>query len=185
MISGAKQILHFPKPWFASPTRTELLSRTGECSKKPSLCKSSDLNTISIVCPFHTFGDAKRFLREVVMAAKHLANVSQSSEGFQAKPSQTSRIILPGVDVVREGRAEPFLNAPPTLSSATAQWGGIALENYATPAVFIPRHEHPEHFLHLVLRGNVKYEVNTKGRNLGLLRAPAQSFSCLGARWMK
>jgi len=99
------------------------------------------------------------------MAAEHLANVSQSLESFRARPSTTGRIVLPGVNVVREGRAEPFLDFPPTLSSATVQWGGIALENYTTPAVFIPRHEHPEHFLHLVLRGTVKYEVCTKGRS--------------------
>jgi len=133
-------------------------------------------NTISIVRPVHTFGDAKRFLWEVVMAAKHLANVSQSSEGFQARPSMTGRIVLPGVDVVREGRAEPFLDSPPTLSSATVQWGGIALENYTTPAVFIPRHEHPEHFLHLVLRGTVKYEVSTKGRNQRFTSRPGTIF---------
>ena len=99
------------------------------------------------------------------MAAEHLANVSQSLESFRARPSTTGRIVLPGVDVVREGRAEPFLDFPPTLSSATVQWGGIALENYTTPAVFIPRHEHPQHFLHLVLRGTVKHEVRTKGRS--------------------
>lgn len=99
------------------------------------------------------------------MAAEHLANVSQSLESFRARPSTTGRIVLPGVDVVREGRAEPFLAFPPTLSSATVQWGGIALENYATPAVFIPRHEHPQHFLHLVLRGTDKHEVCTKGRS--------------------
>ena len=106
------------------------------------------------------------------MAAEHLANVSQSLESFRARPSTTGRIVLPGVDVVREGRAEPFLNAPPTLSSATAQWGGIALENHSTPAVFIPRHEHPEHFLHLVLRGNIKCEVSTKGRSLRFTARP-------------
>src|SRR5260221_14401445 len=99
------------------------------------------------------------------MAAEHLANVSQSLESFRARPSTTGRIVLPGVNVVREGRAEPFLDFPPTLSSATVQWGGIALENYTTPAVFIPRHEHPEHFLHLVLRGDVKYEVNTRPKS--------------------
>jgi AraC family transcriptional regulator len=110
------------------------------------------------------------------MASKRRSNVSQSSESTQARPSTTSRIILPGVDVVREGRAEPFLETPPTLSSATVQWGGIALENYTTPAVFIPRHEHPEHFLHLVLRGTVTYEVNTRGRNLRFTSRPGTIF---------
>ncbi len=56
------------------------------------------------------------------MASKRRSNVSQSSESTQARPSTTGRIILPGVDVVREGRAEPFLEISPTLSSATVQW---------------------------------------------------------------
>jgi AraC family transcriptional regulator len=110
------------------------------------------------------------------MASKHWANVSQSLEGFQVRPSTTGRIVLPGVDVVRAGRAEPFLDSPPTLSSATVQWGGIALENYTTPAIFIPRHEHPEHFLHLVLRGTVKYEVCTKGRSQRFTSRPGTIF---------
>ena len=110
------------------------------------------------------------------MATKHRANVSHFSESTQARPSTTSRIILPGVDVVREGRAEPFLETPPTLSSATVQWGGIALANYTTPAVFIPRHEHPEHFLSVVLSGTVKYEINTRGRNLRFTSQPGTIF---------
>jgi len=110
------------------------------------------------------------------MASKHRANVSQSSESAQARPSTASRVILPGVDVVREGRAEPFLRTRPTLSSVPAQWGGIALENYTVPAVFIPRHEHPEHFLHVVLSGAVKYEVRTRGQNLRFTSRPGTIF---------
>ncbi len=110
------------------------------------------------------------------MASKHRANVSQSSESAQARPSTTSRIVLPGVDVVREGQAEPFLDSRPTRSSVPVKWGGIALENYTVPAVFIPRHEHPEHFLHLVLSGAVKYEVTTKGRNLRFTSRPGTIF---------
>jgi AraC family transcriptional regulator len=44
------------------------------------------------------------------------------------------------------------------------------------PAVFIPRHEHPEHFLHVVLSGAVKYEVNTRGRNLRFTSRPGTIF---------
>ncbi len=110
------------------------------------------------------------------MASKHRANVSQSSASAQARPSTTSRIILPGVDVVREGRAEPFLDSRPIRSSAPAQWEGIALENYTVPAVFIPRHEHPEHFLHVVLSGAVKYEVRTRGQNLRFTSRPGTIF---------
>ena len=56
------------------------------------------------------------------------------------------------------------------------QWGGIALENYTVPAVLIARHQHPEHFVHLVLRGTVKYEVNTGGRNLRFTSRPGTIF---------
>jgi AraC family transcriptional regulator len=110
------------------------------------------------------------------MASKHRVNVLGSSESAHARPSTTSRIILPGVDVIREGRAEPFLDTAPTLSSATAEWGGIALQNYTTSAVFIPRHEHPEHFLHVVLRGAVKYEVRTRGQNFRFTSRPGTIF---------
>ena len=120
------------------------------------------------------------------MASKYQADVSQSCESARTACSTTNRIILSGVDVVRDGRAEPFLDSRPIRSSAPAQWGGIALENYNTvPAVFIPRHEHPEHFLHLVLSGAVKYEVGTKGKISGLLHVPAHSFFCLGVPWME
>jgi len=91
-------------------------------------------------------------------------------------PSTASRIIVPGIDVVREGRTEPFLDSRPTRSSAPVQWAGIALENYKVPAVFIPRHEHPEHFLHVVLSGAVKYEVRTRGQNLRFISRPGTIF---------
>ena len=110
------------------------------------------------------------------MAARYRSDVLQSVESVR---------IPSGLDVVREGRAEPFLDTPPTLSSVPVQWGGIALENYTTPSVFISRHEHPEHFLHVVLRGTVKCEVNTRGRNFRFTSRPAQSFFCLGEQRTK
>jgi AraC family transcriptional regulator len=67
------------------------------------------------------------------------------------------RVILRGVNVVREGRTEPFLGGHPGGSSCAGQWGGIALENWSVPAVSIPPHEHPEHFLNTGLRGAVKW----------------------------
>jgi AraC family transcriptional regulator len=80
------------------------------------------------------------------------------------------------MDVFREGRAEPFLNIPPSLSSTSVQWGGIALDNYTVPAVLVPWHEHPHHFVQLVVGGNVKYEVNTRGRNLRFVSRPGTTF---------
>src|SRR5882762_3559235 len=86
------------------------------------------------------------------------------------------RITLPGVNVVLEGRTEPFLGSHPAGPRSAMQRGGIALEKYKVPAVFVPRHEHPEHFLHLVLSGTVKYEINTKGQNLRFTSQPGAIF---------
>jgi AraC family transcriptional regulator len=98
------------------------------------------------------------------------------ADGFGIGPCTFGRLAVPAVDVVREGRIEPFLDSRPTKSSAPAHWGGIALEKYTVPGVFIPRHEHPEAFLHLVLKGTVKYDVNTKGRNLRFTSRPGTLF---------
>jgi AraC family transcriptional regulator len=84
--------------------------------------------------------------------------------------------ILSGVEVVREGRVEPFLHAHPTLSSSSARWAGLAVEDHSISACVIPRHEHLENFLHVVLRGAVKYEVLTRGRVLDFHAAPGTTF---------
>ena len=97
------------------------------------------------------------------MGATTQLNVPRGVTGTKAR-LPASQPNSPGVDVVRQGRQEPFLSSRPTLSSSPVHWRGIALENWSVPAVFIPRHEHPDHFLHLVLGGAVKYEVATKGR---------------------
>ena len=97
-------------------------------------------------------------------------------DSSRERPSTFVRLVVPAVIVVREGRIEPFLDSRPTKSSAPAHWAGIALEKYTVPAVFIPRHEHPEHFLHVVLSGAVKYEVNTRGRNLRFTSRPGTIF---------
>jgi len=80
-----------------------------------------------------------------------------------------ARLVVPAVNVVREDGLSHFWTAA-VKSSVPAHWGGITLEKYAVPAVFIPRHEHPENFLHVVMNGAVKYEVNTRGRNLRFIR---------------
>ena len=84
--------------------------------------------------------------------------------------------VLSSVKVMREGRAEPFLHAQPTLSSAAVGWSGIALEDYLVPALVIPRHEHVEDFVHVVLRGSVKYEVSTRGKTLQFAASPGTAF---------
>ena len=84
--------------------------------------------------------------------------------------------VLSSVKVMREGRAEPFLHAQPNLSSAAVGWSGIALEDYLVPALVIPRHEHVENFVHVVLRGSVKYEVSTRGKTLQFAASPGTAF---------
>jgi AraC family transcriptional regulator len=78
--------------------------------------------------------------------------------------------------VKREGRIEPFLHAHPALSSVEARWTGVAVEDYATPACVIPRHQHVEHFVHVVLRGSSKYEVATGGRSMRFTAGPGTTF---------
>jgi AraC family transcriptional regulator len=104
-------------------------------------------------------------------------DVLRSSIMGVPSPSPTdTRLIVPGVSLVREGCAEPFLDARPTLSSAHARWSGIALERYSTPAISIPRHEHPELFLHLVVGGTATCEVNTRGRSFRSVSRPGTIF---------
>src|SRR5229473_6284080 len=110
------------------------------------------------------------------MTDKDRPDVSQSAEGADVRLPKVSRFIVPVVEVARGGRREPFLDSLPTRSNAPVQWAGIALENYTVPAVFIPRHEHPEHFLHVVLSGAVKYEVNTRGQTFRFSSRPGTTF---------
>lgn len=110
------------------------------------------------------------------MGATSKADVLRGLSGTSAQSPATDQVFLPGVDVVREGRQERFLETPPTLSSSPVHWRGIALENYEVPAVFIPRHQHPDHFLHVVLHGTVKYQVATKGRVLRFTSRPGTIF---------
>jgi AraC family transcriptional regulator len=103
-------------------------------------------------------------------------DVTESSESTAPQPSTLNRIILPGIEVIRAGHVEPFLHVRPRISSAGGQWGGVALEDYTVPACLIPRHEHLEHFLHVVLHGSDKYEVSTRGKNLSFTARPGTTF---------
>ena len=88
----------------------------------------------------------------------------------------TDRPVVPGIEVVREGRVEPFLHAHPALSSAAIQWGGLAVEDYHVPACVIAQHEHMHDFLHVVLSGTVRYEVLTAGKCLHYTAEPGTTF---------
>jgi AraC family transcriptional regulator len=52
----------------------------------------------------------------------------------------------------------------------------VAVEDYSLPACVIDRHEHLENFLHVVLRGSVKYEVLTRGKVLNFCAGPGTTF---------
>lgn len=93
-----------------------------------------------------------------------------------AKRAEHDDLGLGGVRVIREGRIEPFLQVAPTRSSAAGHWRGHALEVYSMAACVIPRHEHLEDFLHVVLRGTVKYEVLTRGKTLSFAAQPGTTF---------
>jgi AraC family transcriptional regulator len=84
--------------------------------------------------------------------------------------------ILCGVEVMRKGRVEPFLHAHPCLSSSSVQWAGVAVEEYSVPACVVHKHEHVENFIHVVLRGSVKYEVLTRGKVLDFHARPGTTF---------
>jgi AraC family transcriptional regulator len=86
------------------------------------------------------------------------------------------RPVLPGVQVVREGRVEPFLHACPTSSSSAVQWRGLVVENYRIAGCVIPRHEHLENFVHVVLDGAVRYQVLTGGKHLRFTAQPGTTF---------
>jgi AraC family transcriptional regulator len=108
------------------------------------------------------------------MAVAH--DISRRPHNTARQRSKGAPLILPGVEVMREGRVEPFLHARPTLSSAAVGWAGLVVEDYSTPACVIPRHEHIENFLHVVLRGSVKYEVLTRGKTLQFGATPGTTF---------
>ena len=93
-----------------------------------------------------------------------------------AGAERLDRAVVPGVEVIREGRIEPFLSARPALTSSAIRWGGLAVEDYRIPACVIPPHEHLHHFVHVVLSGTVPYEVLTAGRCLHFRAEPGTTF---------
>jgi AraC family transcriptional regulator len=100
----------------------------------------------------------------------------QSTDASRSVCNPVSQVRLPGVEVRRAGKVEPFLQARPTLSSAAAQWSGIVLEGYTVPACVIRRHEHVESFVHVVVEGHVRYEVCTSGKVFKFVAGPGTTF---------
>jgi AraC family transcriptional regulator len=109
------------------------------------------------------------------MGQKNRTGISESADPGRARFPELGHFI-PTIDVVRDGRVEPSLHSHPTKSSALVKWSGIAIETFTTPAVFIARHEHLEHFLQVALNRAEKYEVSTRGRTLRFTSRPGTIF---------
>ena len=107
------------------------------------------------------------------MPAAHIRRPSRTAAPH--RPTGGS-VILSGVEVIREGCVEPFLHVRPTLSSAQVSWSGLAVEDYSVPACIIAQHKHIENFVHVVLRGSVKYEVLTRGKTVQFDANPGTTF---------
>jgi hypothetical protein len=137
--------------------------------RRPFLIPMFRFNTIEPTCkrPFPTDATSS-FPLGGRMDAKGHRVVSQPRDA----PRTRVPARLPRVELVREGRLEPFLESRPSLSSAQLQWRGLALENHTVPTGLIDRHEHPEHFIEVVLHGNVSYEVSQRGQTRRFISQP-------------
>jgi AraC-like ligand binding domain len=93
-----------------------------------------------------------------------------------AKSGACSEAVPSGIEVRRDGQNVPYLHFHPAISSADMRWSGIALEQYSTPACLIPRHEHLDHFVHVVRSGSCKYQVNTGGKTRKFVANPGTIF---------
>ena len=113
--------------------------------------------------------------------AQHVHAHPPQHDGALQHPAGGSPII-PGVEVRREGRIEPFLDAHPTLSSAGVKWSGLALEDYSVPALVIPRHEHLENFVHVVCGDRSSIRLVRAVRRSSFKRTQAPHSSCPEAR---
>src|SRR5262249_54891834 len=66
------------------------------------------------------------------------------------------------VEVLRHGRPDPLIPETSIVPSHAARWDGLALESFPDlPPLAIPDHEHPTHFLGLLLGAAVETEWTT------------------------
>jgi len=75
--------------------------------------------------------------------------------------------VLPvrAVEVLRSGHALSPIPTISTISSRHVGWNGIALEAFDdVPACTIPEHEHPTHFLNLLVSGRIRAQWTIAGR---------------------
>ncbi len=77
------------------------------------------------------------------------------------------------VEVLRDGRPDPLIPETSIVPSHAARWDGLALESFPDlPPVAIPDHEHPTHFLGLLLGAAVETEWTTDGRTQRAVTPP-------------
>lgn len=94
-------------------------------------------------------------------------------------PANKPSHVIPnidGVNVMREGRIEPLVCTHPELTSTAVGWSGIALESHSIQSCVMPRHEHIENFLLVVLNGSDKCEVLTGARQIEFDAGPGTTF---------
>lgn len=75
--------------------------------------------------------------------------------------------VLPvkAVEVMRDGCAICPFPTLSSLSSKEAGWDGIAMESFSdVPPIAIPDHEHPTHFINLLVKGNITAEWTVGGK---------------------
>src|SRR5262249_38858972 len=77
------------------------------------------------------------------------------------------------VEVLRHGRPDSLIPETSIVPSHAARWDGLALESFPDlPPVAIPDHEHPTHFLGLLLGAAVETEWTTAGRTQRAVTPP-------------
>jgi AraC family transcriptional regulator len=75
--------------------------------------------------------------------------------------------VLPvrAVEIMRDGCAMCPFPTVSSLSSQHAGWDGIAMESFTNvPAIAIPDHEHPTHFINLLIQGTINAQWTIGGK---------------------
>jgi AraC family transcriptional regulator len=76
--------------------------------------------------------------------------------------TSTSLVPFPDARVIAAGR---FGHIAPTLTSRVTGWKGLTLESYCSiPGCNVPEHEHPSHFLSLLVGDPVRVECSSGGK---------------------
>jgi AraC family transcriptional regulator len=87
-----------------------------------------------------------------------------------------TEVVARGIEVGRQGSREPLDPTGYVQPTFDPGWSGVVLETFHVSGHLIPRHEHLENFVQVVVQGNVGYEVRTKGRTHRFQAGPGQTF---------